>query len=39
MWKELEESVLNSSQDFDGKVKIPSALHDILGKLDSAEVI
>ena len=38
MWKELEEFVLNSSLDFDGKIKIPSTFHEILVKLESSEV-
>ena len=38
MWKEMETIVLNSSQDLDGKIKIPSPLHDILAKLDPVEV-
>ena len=39
MWKELEESVLNSSLDFEGKIKIPSAFREILVKLESTEVL
>ena len=38
MWKELEESALSSNQDFEGKIKIPSAFHEILVKLESTEV-
>ena len=39
MWKELEELVLSSSQDFEGRIKIPSTFHDLLVKLDSSEVL
>ena len=38
LWKEIEDEVFNSSQDYDGKVKIPSTFQEILTKLESAEV-
>ena len=38
-WKALEESVLHSGENFDGKIQLPSTFHDIIAKLDSSEVI
>ena len=38
LWKEIEDEVLLSSQDFDGKIKIPSTFQEILAKLELAEV-
>ena len=38
LWKRIEDEVLNSSQDFEGKIKIPSTFQEIMVKLESAEV-
>ena len=38
LWKRIEDEVLNSSQDFEGKIKIRSTFQEIMVKLESAEV-